>query len=376
MQSSPHLTNAAPVVTAANNGLLANESASAASLFSVDDADGDAITQYEFWDDVNGGGRFEIDGVQQAAGQTISVGAADLADTIYVGGANAGTERVWARASDGIAWGQWQSWLMSTEGGMLRGGAGPDTLNGDPGTPVLEGGGGDDTLNAGGDNSLLSGGAGDDAVNGGAGNDIIAGGSGDDVIHTGGGQNVVLFNAGGGTDTVWSDAGSSQTLSLGGGIGYDGLTLAKDGDDLILNTGGDDHLVLKDWYAGKDDVDKLQVVLDASSAYEPGSEDPLYNGKVETFDFRGLVDQFDQARVETPGLTSWAMTNALLAFHLSRSDDEAIGGDLAYWYGKNGGFAGIGLQSTQQAIGAPNFGAEAQQLHAFSGLQDGFVKLT
>ena len=60
---------------------------------------------------------------------------------------------------------------------------------------------------------------------------------------------------------------------------------------------------------------------------------------------------------------------------LSRSDDAAIGGDLAYWYGKNGGFTGIGLQSAQQVIGAANFGSEAQQLHAFSGLQEGLVKL-
>jgi hypothetical protein len=58
------------------------------------------------------------------------------------------------------------------------------------------------------------------------------------------------------------------------------------------------------------------------------------------------------------------------------SNDEALGGDLAYWYGKNGGFTGIGVQSGVQAIGAPNFGAEAQQLHAFNGLQDGFVKLS
>jgi hypothetical protein len=38
--------------------------------------------------------------------------------------------------------------------------------------------------------------------------------------------------------------------------------------------------------------------------------------------------------------------------------------------------SGISVQAAQQVIGAPLFGAEAQQLHAFSGLQDGFVKLT
>jgi hypothetical protein len=89
-----------------------------------------------------------------------------------------------------------------------------------------------------------------------------------------------------------------------------------------------------------------------------------------------MVGQFDLALAQDPGLTSWALTNALLAFHLSGSDDEAIGGDLGYWYGKNGSFTGIGLQSAQSALGAANFGAEAHQLHAFSGLQEGLVKLS
>ena len=77
----------------------------------------------------------------------------------------------------------------------------------------------------------------------------------------------------------------------------------------------------------------------------------------------------------TPGLTSWAVTNALLQYHLSGADDAAIGGDLAYWYGKNNGFTGISLAAAQQAIGAAGFGSEAHSLHAFSGLQEGLVKL-
>jgi hypothetical protein len=33
------------------------------------------------------------------------------------------------------------------------------------------------------------------------------------------------------------------------------------------------------------------------------------------------------------------------------------------------------LAAAQQVIGAPGFGADAQQLRPFSGLQDGLVKL-
>ena len=375
MQSSPHLTNAAPVVSAADNGLLRGEAVSGSSLFSVSDADGDPIASYQLWDDVNGGGYFTVNGVQQAAGQAIDVSNSDLTNTQYVGAANASTEQVWARANDGIAWGPWKNWLMSTEGGMVRGGLGPDTLNGEAGPTVLEGGGGNDTLTDTEGNNLFSGGAGSDQMTGGSGNDVFVGGSGNDTVATGGGSNVVAFNSGGGTDTVYSDAGASNTLSVGGGIGYNDLSLSKNGNDLVLNAGGDDRVVLKDWYAGKDDVQKLQVILDATPAYDPNSNDPLYNRKVETFDFRGIVIQFDQALAQSPGLTSWAVTNALLQFHLSGSDDAALGGDLAYWYGKNGALTGISLQAAQQVIGASGFGSDAQTLRPFSGLQDGFVKL-
>ena len=222
---------------------------------------------------------------------------------------------------------------------------------------------------------MLSGGAGDDALNGGAGNDLLAGGAGDDQIETGAGNNVIAFNAGGGADMVYSDAAAGNTLSLGGGIGYGDLSLSKIGNDLVVHSGANDSITFKDWYAGKDNVLSLQLILDATSAFDAGSSDPLYNRKVQTFDFRGLVSQFDQALAASPGLTSWAVTNALLQFHLSGADDAALGGDLAYWYGKNNGFTGISLAAAQQAIGAAGFGAEAQSLHAFSGLQEGLVKL-
>lgn len=374
--SAPHLTNATPVLAAQAGGLLRNASAAASSLFSASDADADPILQYEFWDEVNGGGYWSVNGVQQASGRSIAVSAAELASTAYVGGANPGTEQVWARAHDGIAWGAWKKWLMSTEGGMLRGGIDPDTLTGDALTPILEGSGGDDTLNAGPGNNLLSGGSGNDAVNGGAGNDIVSGGAGDDMIETGAGSNVVVFNAGDGSDIVTSAAGASNTLSLGGGIDYDDVTFAKDGNDLVVNTGGDDQLVFKDWYSGKDNVDTLQIILDASAAFDASSSDPLYNRKVQTFDFRAMVSAFDQARAETPGMTSWAVTNALLAAHLAGSDDAALGGDLAYWYGRNAGFAGIGLQSALEVLGATGFGSDAQTLRPFNGLQEGFTKLS
>jgi len=35
----------------------------------------------------------------------------------------------------------------------------------------------------------------------------------------------------------------------------------------------------------------------------------------------------------------------------------------------------MSVAAAEQVIGAAGFGADAQQLHPFSGLQDGFIKL-
>lgn len=120
----------------------------------------------------------------------------------------------------------------------------------------------------------------------------------------------------------------------------------------------------------------LQIVLDASADFDANSSDPLLNKRVQQFDFAGLVQQFDAALAASPGLTSWALTNALLAFHLSGADDAALGGDLAYQYGNRDALTGIGLTAALDALSSANFGAQAQALRPFSGLQEGLVKLS
>jgi len=270
-----------------------------------------------------------------------------------------------------------RNWLIGTGAGdLLEGRGGDDSLNGRGGNDVLSGGGGTDQLADTSGQNLLWGGAGNDTLAAGAGRDFLAGGTGDDVIQTGAGQNVISFNAGDGTDMVSSQAGATNALSFGGGVRYGDLSLSKSGNDLVVNAGGNDSVTLKDWYAGRDDVATLQVMIDASSDYNSGSADAMYNEKVQTFDFRGLVSAFDAALAASPGLTSWALTNALLQWHLSHSDDEALGGDLAYWYSKNSTLTGVGLLAAQQVIGAAGFGSDAQTLRPFSGLQEGLVKLT
>jgi hypothetical protein len=172
-----------------------------------------------------------------------------------------------------------------------------------------------------------------------------------------------------------ADRSADNTLSFGGGIGYEDLTFSKEGRDLTVGTGDEERVVLKNWYGGKQSVLNLQIVLDATEEFDAASSDPLYNNRVQTFDFRGVVNAFDTAREASPALTSWSLIDALPEFHLSGSDVAALGGDLAYWYGRNRGLAGIGLAAAQEVITAPDFGAEAQELHLFPELQEWIVTL-
>ncbi|MBY0268809.1 MAG: hypothetical protein K2X06_02905 [Burkholderiales bacterium] len=260
--------------------------------------------------------------------------------------------------------------------GLLRGNDQISVLMGQIGNTILEGGGGDDTLIDIDGNNLFVGGLGDDTSTGGDGNDLFIGGSGNDTISTGAGSNIIAYNAGGGIDTVYADAGADNTLSLGGGLKYSDLSLSRDNNDLVLNAGAGDKVVFKDWYAGQNTLLNLQLILDATDEFDENSEDPLFNQRVQNFDFLGLVSAFDAAQVTNPGVTSWALSNALLTYHLSGADDEARGGDLAYWYARNDGLTGMSLSAAQGVMAGAGFGSDAQSLHQFTGLQEGLVHLS
>jgi Ca2+-binding RTX toxin-like protein len=307
---------------------------------------------------------------------TDTAGATAQSDFGLVVRVPAGTEAT-GSAGDDVIYGSTGDETLTARGGSdyLYGDIGNDLLKGGGGNDVLQGGAGNDVLRGGKGQNVLDGGMGDDLIFGGAGSAFIMGGAGNDTLRVGAGNDVIAFNAGDGMDTVYGGRDGGNTLSFGGGIRYSDLTLSKSGKDLVVSAGAGEGVTLKNWYGGNRSVLNLQIVLDATEEFDAGSSDPLYNRRVQTFDFLGMVSAFDAARAATPGLTSWEITNALLAFHLSGADDMALGGDLAYWYGKNRALSGISLQSAQQVIGSATFGSEAQSLRPFSGLQEGFVKL-
>jgi len=137
----------------------------------------------------------------------------------------------------------------ATNGVVIVGGPGNDSLIGDNGSDKLLGGEQDDSLAGGDQNDTLDGGAGTDVLDGGDGHDILLGGSGDDHLLGGEGND-----------------------ELHGGIGRDVL-LGQSGNDTL--NGSDSSLV--DLLIDGDGSDKIQVGAgDITVAYDEG--DSLYYG--------------------------------------------------------------------------------------------------
>lgn len=260
---------------------------------------------------------------------------------------------------------------------LVRGNGAANALTGGSGFDVLEGAAGNDVLTDMDGNSLLNGGAGADVLQAGAGSDLLVGGRGNDSITSGLGADVILFNRGDGQDTVAMSTGQDNTLSLGGGITLSSLQFRRSGTNLILATGGTDQITFSGYYGSTAtrSVDRLQVVIEGSTDYLPGSADALRNRRVESFDFDGLVAAFDAARARSPRLTSWSLSSALASQHWGGSDTAAMGGDLAYRYGLTGNFSDLSLSPALGILGSTEFGPAPQALLPMNSLQDSSVRL-
>lgn len=121
-----------------------------------------------------------------------------------------------------------------------------NTLTGTSGADWLNGLGGDD---------VLSGGAGNDSLIGGAGADVLTGGLGSDLLAGGGGGDRYIFNRGDGHDVIRERATSSSDsdrVSFGEGIVLSDLSFAARNNDLIITiAGGDDQIVIDDWFVDR-----------------------------------------------------------------------------------------------------------------------------
>jgi hypothetical protein len=76
-------------------------------LFTASDADTDSIVQYDLWDSGIAGGTWLLNGNPLLLGVDNFVSAAQLSQVTYRGGH--GTETIWERATDGVAYSAWGS---------------------------------------------------------------------------------------------------------------------------------------------------------------------------------------------------------------------------------------------------------------------------
>jgi hypothetical protein len=241
----------------------------------------------------------------------------------------------------------------------------------------MEAGSGANVLKANTSINAMIAGSGNDTLTAGAGVSFIAGGAGNDAITLGAGKAVVAFNSGDGAASIAAGSGTSNVLSLGGGIDYANLSFSKSGNNLILNSGGNNAITFTNWYSSSANQDfvTLQVIEQAASTYNPGSSNTLYSSEVETFNFTSLVTAFNSALAANPSMTSWSLSNALLTDHLSSSNTAALGGDLAYYEGLNGNLTGLNLATAVSTLKTTGFGGTAQTIDAWSGVSNGANKL-
>ncbi len=138
----------------------------------------------------------------------------------------------------------------------LTGGTGNDSLSGGNGVDIINGGTGNDNLSGGNDNDTLNGNEHNDTLNGDAGNDVLDGGTGNDSLTGGQGADIYKFGKGYGQDTInnHDSDNSVDKILLGAGITTTGVTLVRDGFDLLLKLNGSSDQLRASYYFYQDGV--------------------------------------------------------------------------------------------------------------------------
>ena len=126
---------------------------------------------------------------------------------------------------------------------------GSHTIHGTPGNDVICANGGDDVIYGEGGSDTIYGGDGDDTILGGAGDDKLRGDAGADHLLGGPGRDDLYGGTGGGSDTAdYSPQSGAVTVTVGAGLGDDGLNHGAEGDTVrpdVENVNGG---------AGSDDI--------------------------------------------------------------------------------------------------------------------------
>jgi Ca2+-binding RTX toxin-like protein len=225
---------------------------------------------------------------------------------------------------------------------LLLGGEGADYIEGGEGVDILSGGKGDDDLEDWEGNNVLDAGGGNDYLNADDGANFMAGGKGDDYVDSRGAHNVVCFNAGDGVDTL--SLGNVLTLSLGGGVSADSLSLALDGEYVVLDAQGGDSIRFSIYDLARQTAVTLQII----------------GPDIRTYDFNAVFATFEAAVAQGGSATAWPLAEALASNLISASPDRVIGGDLAYRYAQDGNLTTLAPETIRAALSDPDFGVTSQ----------------
>ncbi|MCU7904910.1 MAG: hypothetical protein KZQ76_03480, partial [Candidatus Thiodiazotropha sp. (ex Epidulcina cf. delphinae)] len=194
---------------------------------------------------------------------------------------------------------------------------------------------GADTIHGNANNNILFGLEGNDTLNGQAGNDVLDGGTGDDVLDGGSGNDEYHFGTGYGRDRIRNrdtDAGRYDIIRLLDGITAEGITLSRQGDDLVIAINGTDD------------------VLRVESHFDQEGASQRYIDAI-VFDDGSMLDvgpsQFDQINVASQSITEG--DDELHGTSAAEIIDGLGGNDQIY--GKDGGDWLIGREGNDQLFG-------------------------
>ena len=119
----------------------------------------------------------------------------------------------------------------------------------------------------------------------------------------------------------------------------------------------------------------MQTMLDAVQAFDAGSSPGASGGPAQSSSTGPQSERAGPPGASGQELTSWALTNALLQFHLETVDGrDAADGPADFSLG-DPALASIGAAFARQGSGLEVFGMRSPALSTFSGLQEGFTRL-
>jgi trimeric autotransporter adhesin len=256
---------------------------------------------------------------------------------------------------------------------LISAGAGDDCVHGGTGNDILEGQDGNDWIEGGDGRDALFGGVGNDTLKSNNGRGFLVGGRGADNLYAGSEATEIAFNKGDGCDTLYLSGSNPITLSLGGGLRYEDIRIRRSGADLYFdfNSSKTEYLRVVGYYnlsSANRPSFTMQMLTQASGAYNPTGTDRLRDNQVEVFDANKLIKAFDTVYSSSWSLrrgNAWAIMNNLLDAHLNGSNTAALGGDLAYQFGSqsNSSLAGMGMASAGSVLSDASFATGLQILN-------------